>query len=336
MASITNDKIILNFGWQGPNSKYGGWSEGGLDVRVVDLLFKNAKTEISVHIPEKISPIAVQKLSFTCRRYHEQEWELNGRKIKPLAKESHPDLLNITIEQIRNLKIKAGFFEESPHKGSVITNNSGVITREKRELRSDRDVKLEVLEKLEIGQIYSLVITSNNLSLSARLIKEEEVPVTQTSAAEDAQLSLDQTELFQLLGDILLPLMGVKVMEFGIKLMTVSSGNNLAMNSIADQTLGIEALKSEINKIEKNALKELMIKVQASIAAWESKSLLEQNALEKEAFKACFNAIGDQGLINIMRSNLTALVQDNNLSIRTIIDELSIRFKDICINLVNK
>jgi hypothetical protein len=166
------EMIILNFGWAGPSKWRGGWSHGGLDVGVVDLIFKNAKTDISVHIPDNISPSSVKKLPFTCRRYQEMEWEANGRKFKPLDKETHPSSLKVTMEQIHNLTIKAGFFEESPHKGPAIMDSFGQINREKHAIRSDREIKLEVPEELEMGQTYSLVVTSSDLSLSARLFKE--------------------------------------------------------------------------------------------------------------------------------------------------------------------
>jgi hypothetical protein len=170
--SATSEKIILNFGWKGPSSWQGGWTHKGLDVGIVDLVFKDAKTEISVHIPDGIAPAATQKLSFTCRRYQDTEWEVGGHKFKPLAKETHPNLLQVTVEQIRNLTIKAGIFEESPYKGPAIMDSSGKITREKRVLRSDNDVKLEIPEELEIGQTYTLVVTSNDSLFQLALLKK--------------------------------------------------------------------------------------------------------------------------------------------------------------------
>ena len=167
------EKIILNFGWEGPSRWRGGWSHGGLDVDSVGLEFKGAKTAISVDIPDNISTIIAQKLPFTCRRYHEAELELNSRAFKPVTKETHPDSLKVTVEQIRTLRVKAVFFEESPRKGPAIMDSSGQITREKYVLRLDREVKLKLPEELEIGQTYTLVVTSNDLSLSARLTKEE-------------------------------------------------------------------------------------------------------------------------------------------------------------------
>src|ERR1700722_3150091 len=285
---VTGEKIILNFGWQGPSS----W-HGRLDVGVVDLIFKNAKTDISVHIPSDIAPTTVQQFPFTCRKYQESEVEISGRKFKPLLQETHPDSLRVTTEQIHNLRIKAGIFEESPRKGLTMMDRSGQITTEKRLLRSDREVKLKMPEELEIGQTYRLVITSNDLSLEARLVKEEKVTVTPSSTREDdTQLLLDQAELFQLLGGVLLPVMGVKMMEFGVMLASTPSCSSLTFNpDFSGQTLGIEAIKSEIRKIETGTLKELMTKIRTSKAEWESKSSLERDALEKELFKSVFNTI---------------------------------------------
>lgn len=172
-APTTNDKIILNFGWIGSSSWQGGCFRGGLDVGVVDLLFKNAKTEISVNIPDNISVSTIKRLPFTCR--------------KPFAKETHPDSLIITIEKIRSLTVKAGIFEESPIKGPAIMDSLGKTTREKRILRSDREIKLEVPEVMESGQTYSLIVTSNDFSFSARLLKEEKTKSTSKNEEKDSK-----------------------------------------------------------------------------------------------------------------------------------------------------
>ncbi len=174
-TSSTSGKVILNFGWKGPSTWRGGWAKGGLDVGVVDLVFKNAKTKISVDIPDNISTTTVRKLPFTCRRYQETELELNGRKFKPIAQETHPESLKVTVEQIQNLTIKVGIFEESPNQGPAVMDSSGKITREKHILRSDTKVNLEVPKELEIGQTYTLVITSHGISpIQAELIKEKQ------------------------------------------------------------------------------------------------------------------------------------------------------------------
>lgn len=154
----TSEKIVLHFSWRGPNTWRGGSSRGGLDVRVVDLAFKDATTEISVDLPENINPVAPQKFSFTLRK----SW-----------KETHPDSLCVTTEQIRNLALKAGVFEKGSPIGPMVMDSSGRITQQQTLQRSDRAIGLEIPEELELGQTYSLVVSSDDLSLSARLVKEE-------------------------------------------------------------------------------------------------------------------------------------------------------------------
>lgn len=185
----TSEKIVLNFAWTGPNIWHGGSSRGGLDVRVVDLVFRGAKTDISVHLPQNINPVAPQKFSFTCRKYHDTEMELSGRRFKPLAKETHPDSLCVTTEQVRNLTVKAGFFERGRPIGPKVMDSSGRITQQETVRRSDRNVRLEIPEELELGQTYNLVVSSEDLSLSARLVK---ATVASPSAEDGKEASRDE------------------------------------------------------------------------------------------------------------------------------------------------
>lgn len=170
MSSIpvaTSGKIVLNFAWTGPNTWLGGSSRGGLDARVVDLVFQGATTNVSVHLPENIYPIAPQKFSFTCRKL-----------MKPFLlqwKETHPDSLCVTTEQVRNLALKAGMFEKGRPTGPMVLDSSGRITQQETLLRSDISIDLEVPEELELGQTYNLVVSSDYLfSLSARLEKQHQ------------------------------------------------------------------------------------------------------------------------------------------------------------------
>lgn len=172
-AVASGQKIVLNFAWTGPNSSNRGTSPSDLDVRVVDLVFKGAKSEISVYLPENINPVG-QKFPFIRRKYHENEVEFRGRKFKALAEETHPHSLSVTIEQIQNLTVKAGFFEKGRAIGPKIIDRSGNILQEYAMQRSHRDIRLEIPQVLESGQPYSLVVSSNDdLLLSARLIKED-------------------------------------------------------------------------------------------------------------------------------------------------------------------
>lgn len=172
MTSIAgmSDKIVLNFAWTGPNTWNGGSSSrGGSDIGIVDLVFKDAKKEISVLLPDNINPTGAQKFSFTCRKYLGKE---DGDF--PIAKETHPDSLCVTIEQVHNLTVRAGYFEKGrPIGPKIMDTRTGKITQQHTVRRTDMNARLEIPEELEIGQKYSLVVSSNGHSLSARLIKEE-------------------------------------------------------------------------------------------------------------------------------------------------------------------
>jgi hypothetical protein len=157
VAGATSEKIVLNFAWEGPNTWHGGISSGGLDLLVVDLLFKEAKTQVSVHLPEKINPDTPRKFSFTCRKF---------------LRQTKPDSLSVTVEQVRNLALKAGRFEKGKPCGPVVMDSSGRITQQQTLKRSDKDIKLEVPEELKPGKRYTLVVTSVDLALSARLVEE--------------------------------------------------------------------------------------------------------------------------------------------------------------------
>ncbi len=163
---------MLNFAWTGPNISQGGTSRGGLDVLVVNLMFKGAKTDISVDLPKNINPARLQQFPFICRRYHETGMELSGRSVKSLPSVTYPKSLCITIEQVHNLTVRAGFFERGQPIGPQVMDSSGIITQQETVLRSDRDVSLEIPEELVLGQRYNLIVSSDDhLSLLARLVK---------------------------------------------------------------------------------------------------------------------------------------------------------------------
>lgn len=161
-TEATSEKITFCFGWKGPTSQQGGQPPERLDVETVKLVFKSAKTDISVPLPKSPADLALpnspyKKCLFRCRKYSERLHD--DRKVKILTKETHPDLLSATVEQINNLTIKAKILR---------------ITPEKDRHQSNREIKLKLPEVLEIGQTYCLLVASDeNLSLSAGLIKEE-------------------------------------------------------------------------------------------------------------------------------------------------------------------
>lgn len=151
-----DNKIILAFGWKSESSSKSNEQFWG----ILDLIFKGMQTEINVNIPKNMPSNKIQKLSFTCRKNQ---------------KESTCDMIKVAIEQIQNLKIKAVFFNDGPNKNSATMDTLCQTTLKKYKHGSDSELKLEILEELEIGKKYYIVITSNDLNLKARLIKDTRI-----------------------------------------------------------------------------------------------------------------------------------------------------------------
>lgn len=170
MAAPASNKIALSFGWMGSSCWNGGISHGGLEVGVIDLLFQNASTEVSVTIPQDTNCSKVKRFPFTCRKYSQIPMTIDGRTFRPLAQETTPNVVSVTIEKMRNLTIRAGIFEESPH-SSYVMDTSGRVTKPLSLLRSNREIHFKLKEELESDQHYTLVIESADKALTARLVK---------------------------------------------------------------------------------------------------------------------------------------------------------------------
>jgi hypothetical protein len=323
MAAVANDKIIVNFGWKGPSSWHGGALQGGLDIGVVQLFSPLITSGVSISIPDGISPEVHRCLPFTVRKYSVLP---NGHNM--LSSESQPQSLILKIDQVKNLTLKAGVFEKSPHSGPSVMDSSGKVTQELRLLRSDRDVPLVLPSNFEIGATYCLQVTSGaGLTIKAALVKEEAQKADDEKAVNPK--TLDQLELHKLLEGVLVPLMILKQCEYGMKAMM--TGKPADLQKISERNEAIAALKEAINKINTETLKELMVKVRALRSSWDKKPASEQKALEKECFKLCFTALGDKGLENLMSSCLKKVFPDGDA---TIIEGLATRFSEICQNQV--
>jgi hypothetical protein len=143
-ASIPSSKITLSFAWEGSNFVNGGIANGGTEIRVIDLFFQGAKTLTCVRLPENINPKEPKNFGFTLLR----NWQ-----------ESSPSKLSLTETQVRNFVLQAGIFQ-----GRLLPLPKTII-------RFNSSIALTIPKELELGQNYTLVVSSNNLSLSARLIK---------------------------------------------------------------------------------------------------------------------------------------------------------------------
>ena len=152
-------KIILSFNWKGPTMWSGKSSNEALNLHAVELQFKNSAKKVSIDIPQQTSSMTLKQLPF-------KYWKLYQNK--------EADLLKVSIDEIRNLKILAAIFEPSPVKGPAMIDKIGNITYAERLLRTDREIECEIPENFEAGKKYHLAITSDDFSFSARLIKEEQ------------------------------------------------------------------------------------------------------------------------------------------------------------------
>lgn len=314
MANAVGDRIIVTFGWQGPNN----WLEGSSHkyVDVINLIFKNANTEVSIPLPDNIAPETTQKFPFTLRKYQEFSSQTEGRT--SLTQETHHSL-RVTIDQIRHLTINAGFFEKKQ-----IWASRESVSLHTSPLRDESVIVLQLPVELEIGQIYLLKITSKgNFPLSACLIKEQvkkEEEVKFSFLPDDSQYLQDQEELFQVIGGPLLTLIDIKIVEFNKQLQVVAP-QSCASVSTSNQALKIAAIRSEMKKLEKEQVKELMLKVRQTKIEWSNKQTSRSN-LEKELLKMCFNALGTECFKNIIRSSLEALLEPITPEIRSIIEEI--------------
>lgn len=320
-ASSDVGKVTMHFGWIGPTTWRGGWKNGGLDVGCIDLLFQNAATQVSVILPDGLDSKKFNALPFTCRR--KLPW-----------KETHPTALSLKIEQIRHLQLNAIILEKSPVSTWTMMDQCGNITHDTRILRFDRKVDFHVPSDLETGKTYILEVTSDDLSLSARLV---EAPSESVLSAEDEAFAHDQRELFELLGGVLLPLMGIKLSEFTIRMLQTSAASTFMANTnINPQTIGAEVIQKEIQKIEKPVLKQLAEDLRQAKAAHPSKSLEERAAIEKKIVKACFDAMGQNSLQTIMRSNIESVIQSKiTPELQKLIESIAARFQEICMNQVS-
>lgn len=260
MTAEVNGKISLYFGWKGATNSS---RTKGLDIGIVDLVFKNVKgLEVSVNLPEKLPLDKMQQLPFTMIT-----------KQAGLTRTEYPEVLQVSVDAIKSLRVNAGFFQPNPNKGPAIMDESGKIRHATGLLRSDRHVKLELPPKLEIGGIYCLQISSDkDLHLEARLVKQEK-------AASDSVDSL------QILAEALLP-------EIEAKLMTMTTQLGFQVNLDKERALRIEEIRGQLSIIKKETLDKL-----CSV----SKERLTQ---------ACLDAIGKDGLNILLLKLLRPLIEN--------------------------
>lgn len=302
-------EIRINFGWRGPTSWRGKGAHLISSIQIIDLILKNAANLISVQIPPNIQFSAkVHKFPFICRRAPVEESEIKSCKLED-SEQSSSSSLKVRIKEIHNLRIKAGIFNQLSAQYRALL---GLGEYNQHECRYDRIIKFALpTDGLKANHTYTLLVTSTkDLSLSACLIEDKNTVMTKPDIQEDNyQFFQDQVELSQLLSDALLPLMQSKVMEFEMRAESV-----YPIRTVSDpnQQSAKRAIRRVVEKIEEDVLQELMIQVRTLQGEGKDKSLLEQNALEKEILRVCFDALDFKILADMMYGNLIRIIGDRH------------------------
>ncbi|NGX57322.1 MAG: hypothetical protein K940chlam3_00212 [Chlamydiae bacterium] len=280
----TSNTVTLSFGWSGPTSKYGG----KLSVDVVDLIFKNSSQEISVHIPEDLSPDGPHKLSFSCREGY---------------RSSVSESLKATIDQVKNLTLNAGFFEESTRNSQYTTmDRFGRITPELRYPRTDETVKLEYPPELAAGRKYRIVCTSDDLSLSAQLIQE--TSTEESHSTSEAELTPEQAEFCESLTLSLLPAFNI----FAENLASILTTFNHRVTIDRRPDRGLDVLCRQIKKIDSEALVKLIAEYSAIDENCKNYTpSTELTELEKQTLRMCIVAITNEGFEEMVQLFLKSI-----------------------------
>jgi hypothetical protein len=170
-ATDSTDQVRLSFSWSGPTRGSGPLSP--LSVRVVDLLLKK-EADIFIDLPDSVSPLNIDA-SFGVRQLFSAR-SLAGRALTLRGPTVTSGTLMATAEEIRNLTLRAGFFEPSAQKGpATLDPMTGEITYQEFVHRSNREIALKMPGDLRSGRSYCLKVTSSHdLSLLAELIADSE------------------------------------------------------------------------------------------------------------------------------------------------------------------
>jgi hypothetical protein len=147
MAELNIPKgcIGLNFAWEGPNTKNGGIFCGGSQVKVIDFLFEEVEEIVCVRLPPNINPKEPKNLSFT-RIINWKDFTSN--------------LIYVTEDQIRNLTLQAGVL------------HARTYHKIKTPKRKDTPIALTIPKDLKLQNLYTLLVSSTNLSFQASLQKQ--------------------------------------------------------------------------------------------------------------------------------------------------------------------
>lgn len=160
--AIEREAISLSFAWKGATVKE------PLSIQVVQLVFQNSGAEVSVNLPQEPPKKRLSSLRFIC--------DFGSRR-------NTSERLNVEIKLVRTMEVKVGVFEPGPSRGPRMMSPSGEVFCQETVRRRDHSIPLTLPKDFEIGQKYQLVVSSNDLSPTAALVREGEPPSTTTVGA---------------------------------------------------------------------------------------------------------------------------------------------------------
>ena len=151
-ATMGGGKILINFGWKGPNTL-----ENGLHVSSVGLNFKKANSDFSVTLPTGINPDGIERYNFTVIKYLEPRSAENPDASRTPSEKTEPSTLSVTVDKIRSLKV--GY-----------TLSLGEVNA-----KSSKAAIVSMPDAIEVGQTYTLVASTDGSVFSVVLQKEGEL-----------------------------------------------------------------------------------------------------------------------------------------------------------------
>jgi len=159
--SSSIDKIIVKFNWGGPTQS----QDGRLHTHKVSLEIQGINSRIHVSLPSSVLPSTPKYLPFTVTKVTKIADSDSADSDGTVVKETYPNLLKMTVEQIESLELLVDIF------GADLLGEDPDVIVPASETPYSKIIPT-FPEKIEEGQTYCLRVRSNeSLVISACLVK---------------------------------------------------------------------------------------------------------------------------------------------------------------------
>jgi hypothetical protein len=326
-AINSTNQIRLSFSWSGPTRGSGPLSP--LSVEVIDLLSLKKEADVFIDLPDSASPLNINA-PFSVRQLFSAR-SLEGRALTLRGPAVTSETLMATVEEIRNLTLRAGFFEPSAQKGpATLDRVTGKITRQEFVHRSNREIALKIPEDLRSGRSYCLKVTSSrDLSLLAELMADSESAAVSDGAPRS--FSLEEIQKWQLqiqnlMKMMLRPVMMALVRTCGqeIDRLGLECDLNLAVDE--DPHYGIKMADSLIETEVARLGPDQLAKMHALLELFESRASTTPTEDRKVLVGIVLDSFSPDRLTRLVHSHLDSFFKSDDprsAFIQPVIDELS-------------